>query len=114
MSQNGKKFIAGILSLFSGSKIGSYSSQGLHKARSSYFCGSFWPSWIRIRNLNADPDPATQIIPKITTEGEKHFKICIRDPGSGKNLFRILDLDPQHCMIYSLSYSVVKTSVPDP
>ncbi len=31
----------------------------------SYFCGSFLPSWIRIRirNLNADrdPDPATQI-----------------------------------------------------
>jgi hypothetical protein len=26
-----------------------------------YFCGSFLPSWIRIRNLNADPDPATQI-----------------------------------------------------
>jgi hypothetical protein len=26
-----------------------------------YFCGSFWPSWIRIRNLNANPDPATQI-----------------------------------------------------
>ncbi len=30
-----------------------------------YFCGSLWPSWIRIRirNLNADqdPDPATQI-----------------------------------------------------
>jgi hypothetical protein len=25
------------------------------------FCGSFLPSWIRIRNLNADPDPATQI-----------------------------------------------------
>jgi hypothetical protein len=64
--------------------------------------------------LNADPDPATQIIPKITTEGEKHFKIYIRDPGSGKNPFRILDLDLQHCMIYSISYSVVKTSVPDP
>jgi hypothetical protein len=55
-----------------------------------------------------------KIIPKITTEGEKHFKICIRDPGSGKKLFRILDLDPQHCMIYSISYSLVKTSVPDP
>ncbi len=26
-----------------------------------YFCGSFLPAWIRIRNLNADPDPATQI-----------------------------------------------------
>jgi hypothetical protein len=28
-----------------------------------YFCGTFLPSWIRIRNLNADPDPdpATQI-----------------------------------------------------
>ncbi len=28
-----------------------------------YVCGSFLPSWIRIRNLNADadPDPATQI-----------------------------------------------------
>jgi len=28
-----------------------------------YFCGSFLPSWIRvrIRTLNADPDPATQI-----------------------------------------------------
>ncbi len=28
-----------------------------------YFCGSFLPSWIRtrIRNLNADPDLATQI-----------------------------------------------------
>jgi hypothetical protein len=28
-----------------------------------YFCGSFLSSWIRIRNLNAvpDPDPATQI-----------------------------------------------------
>jgi hypothetical protein len=28
-----------------------------------YFCGSFLPSWIRIRNLNADPDtdPAPQI-----------------------------------------------------
>ncbi len=28
-----------------------------------YFCGWFLPSWIRIRNLNADPDsdPATQI-----------------------------------------------------
>jgi hypothetical protein len=26
-----------------------------------YFCGSFLPSWIRIRNLNADPEPATQI-----------------------------------------------------
>ena len=28
-----------------------------------YFCGPFLPSWIRIRihNLNADPDPATQI-----------------------------------------------------
>jgi hypothetical protein len=26
-----------------------------------YFSGSFLPSWIRIRNLNADPDPATQI-----------------------------------------------------
>jgi hypothetical protein len=26
-----------------------------------YFCGSFLPPWIRIRNLNADPDPATQI-----------------------------------------------------
>jgi hypothetical protein len=81
MSQNVKKFIAGNLSLFSGSKIASYSSLGLHKERSSYFCGSFWPSWIRICNLNADPDPATY--PKITTEGEKHFKICIRDPESG-------------------------------
>jgi hypothetical protein len=29
----------------------------------SYYCGSFMLSWIqiRIRNLNADPDPATQI-----------------------------------------------------
>jgi hypothetical protein len=29
----------------------------------SLFCGSFLPSWIRIGNLNADPDPdpATQI-----------------------------------------------------
>jgi hypothetical protein len=26
-----------------------------------YFCVSFLPSWIRIRNLNADPDPTTQI-----------------------------------------------------
>jgi hypothetical protein len=28
-----------------------------------YLCGSFLPSWIQIRicNLNADPDPATQI-----------------------------------------------------
>jgi hypothetical protein len=28
-----------------------------------YFCWSFLPSWIRIRirNLNADPNPATQI-----------------------------------------------------
>ncbi len=26
-----------------------------------YFCGSFLPSWIRIHNLNADPDPAAQI-----------------------------------------------------
>jgi hypothetical protein len=26
-----------------------------------YFCGPFLPSWIRIRNLNADPGPATQI-----------------------------------------------------
>jgi hypothetical protein len=25
------------------------------------FCGSFLPSWIQIRNLYADPDPATQI-----------------------------------------------------
>jgi hypothetical protein len=26
-----------------------------------HFCGSYLSSWIRIRNLNADPDPATQI-----------------------------------------------------
>jgi hypothetical protein len=26
-----------------------------------YFCGSFLPSCIQIRNLIADPDPATQI-----------------------------------------------------
>jgi hypothetical protein len=26
-----------------------------------YFCGSFLPSWIRIRIQIADPDPATQI-----------------------------------------------------
>jgi len=26
-----------------------------------YICGYFLPSWIRIRILNADPDPATQI-----------------------------------------------------
>ncbi len=26
-----------------------------------FFCGSFLPSWIRIRIWNADPDPATQI-----------------------------------------------------
>jgi hypothetical protein len=38
MSQNGKKLIAGNLSLFSGSKIASYSSLGLHKELSSYFC----------------------------------------------------------------------------
>jgi hypothetical protein len=25
------------------------------------FLWAFLPSWIRIRNLNADPDPATQI-----------------------------------------------------
>ncbi len=25
-----------------------------------HFCGSFWPSWIRIRIPNADPDPADQ------------------------------------------------------
>ena len=64
-----------------------YLSLGLHKGRPSYrrslqpskkniqdfktwkfctffyFCGQFFPSWSRIRNLNADPDPdpATQI-----------------------------------------------------
>jgi hypothetical protein len=26
-----------------------------------HFCGSFWPSWIRIRSPNADPDPADQM-----------------------------------------------------
>jgi len=26
-----------------------------------YICGSFFPSWIRIRIQNADPDPATEI-----------------------------------------------------
>jgi hypothetical protein len=44
---------------------------GLHKGRPGYrsslhpskeyiFCGSFWPSWIRIHIPNADPDPADQ------------------------------------------------------
>jgi serine/threonine protein kinase len=28
-----------------------------------YFCGSFLPSWIRIRIPNPDPDTATQINP---------------------------------------------------
>ncbi len=72
---------------FFGSKTTICLSLGLHKGRPSYrrslqpskeniqywktwkfwiffsFCGSFLPSWIRIRihNLNADPDPATQI-----------------------------------------------------
>ncbi len=72
---------------FFGSKTTIYLSLGLHKGRPShrkslqpskeniqylktwkfwtffYFCGSFLPSWIRIRirNMNADPDSATQI-----------------------------------------------------
>ncbi len=57
-----------------GSKIEIYLYLGLHKGRQSYrslhlalqnvnflhFCGSFWPSWIRIRISNADPDLADQ------------------------------------------------------
>ncbi len=83
--KNEKKLQLEIQLSFSWSKIAIYLSLGLHKGRPSYrrslqpskeniqhfktwklciffyFYGSFLPSWIRIRNLNADPDPATQI-----------------------------------------------------
>ncbi len=66
---------------FCWSKIAIYLSIGLHKRTSNlqekssslkrehlalqnlnflHFYGSFWPSWIRIRIPNADPDPADQ------------------------------------------------------
>ncbi len=58
------------------SKTTIYLFLGLHKERPSYrrslhlskeniqhFCGSFLPSWIRIRIPNADPDPLTRLNP---------------------------------------------------
>ncbi len=78
---NWKKFITGNLIFIVLIKIAIYLSLGLHKGRPSYrrslqfskeniqhfkrwkFCpffyffGSFLPSWIRISNLYADPDP---------------------------------------------------------
>ena len=46
---------------FSPQKRTSITSKHENSVLFFYFCGSFLPSWIRIRNLNADPDPATQI-----------------------------------------------------
>jgi hypothetical protein len=44
-----------------------------------YFCGSFLPSWIRIRirNLNADPDPATQINADPCGSGSETLNVAI-------------------------------------
>jgi hypothetical protein len=42
-----------------------------------YFCGSFLPSWIRIRNPNTDPDPLTRL-------NSDPIRIRIRNPGSKK------------------------------
>jgi hypothetical protein len=42
-----------------------------------YFCGSFLPSWIRIRNLNADPDPAIQINADPDTDPDP--KPCLKE-----------------------------------
>jgi hypothetical protein len=39
-----------------------------------YFCGSFLPSWIRIRIPNPDPDPLTRLNPD-------PIRIRIRNPG---------------------------------
>jgi hypothetical protein len=66
-----------------------------------YFCGSFLPSLIRIRNLNADPDPATQINADPCGSGSETpilysdpaFFISVIDPDSlDQN-----DSDPQQC-----------------
>ena len=44
-----------------------------------YFCGSFLPSWIRIRILNTDPDSLTRLNP----DPRIHQPDRIRSPASG-------------------------------
>ena len=46
---------------FSPQKRTSSTSKHENSVLFSIFVGKFLPSWIRIRNLNADPDPANQI-----------------------------------------------------
>ncbi len=78
MTKNWKKITAEIKFKFFWSKIAIYLPLGLYKGRPSYrrsfhpskenlalqnlnflhFCVSFWPVWIRIRILDADPDLA--------------------------------------------------------
>ncbi len=45
------------------------------------FCGSFLPSWIRIRNFYADPDPATQI--KADPDPKPWVKVLMSGTGAG-------------------------------
>ncbi len=59
-----------------------------------YFCGSFLPSWIRIRIPNTDPDPDPQ-----TQLNTDPIRIRIPDP------------DPQHCTELSSSKGI--PSVPN-
>jgi hypothetical protein len=42
----------------------------------------------------------------------KKYRFGIRDPGSGKNLFRIPDADPQHCYFDVLIVGGAEDPVP--
>jgi hypothetical protein len=59
-----------------------------------YFCWSFLPSWIRIRNLNADPDPATQINADPCGSGSVS--------GSGSETLKELNHFSSYCLFFLL------------
>jgi hypothetical protein len=70
------------------------------------FLWVFLPSWIRIRNLSADPDPATQI--NADPDPEPWFLSSRKyDPGCSSRI-RILNFDPSQ-----IPEPVVKKT-PDP
>ncbi len=66
------------------------------------FLGNFFPSWIQIRNLYADPDPYPTAQINADPDMDPDPKPCrlSTHPGSrvqGSKRHRIPDPDPQHC-----------------
>jgi hypothetical protein len=55
-----------------------------------YFCGSFFPFWIRIRIPNPDPDPLTRLNPDSI---RIQIRIRIRNPAKKKAFSRGTWLD---------------------